>query len=305
MIVDCYTHYWETPAQVGLAEDAAQRAAAPFGLRGEAAKLRAGPEQHLAACEPVDKTIVLGFESAYLEADSSNERVASYVRQHPEKLIGFAGIDPANPREAVEAMRHARQSLEMRGVAVAPAAQDFHPTASTALKVYEAADELGLPVLFHSGPHMTARSKMEYARPVLLDEVAREFPGLKLVVAHLGYPWIAETLVLLAKHENVFADVSWILHQPWEAYQALLAASQYGVTGKLLFGSGFPFASPAVCIESLYSINHLVLGTNLPTIPREELRSIVQRDTLALLGIHTQGQASSAQPPASMLEEDG
>jgi predicted TIM-barrel fold metal-dependent hydrolase len=54
---------------------------------------------------------------------------------------------------------------------------------------------------------------------------------------------------------------------------------------KLLFGSGFPNASAAHCIEELYGISHLVHGTNLPTIPREQLRSIVERDALKLLGI--------------------
>jgi predicted TIM-barrel fold metal-dependent hydrolase len=265
----------------------------------------AGAERHFAACEPVDRTIVLGFRSAYLEADVPNDRVAAYVREHPEKLIGFAGIDPSAPKEAIEAIGHARDELGLRGISVAPAAQDFHPSASEALKVYEAAADLALPLLFHSGPYLAARSKMEYARPILLDEVAREFPELKMVVAHLGYPWIAETLALLAKHNNVFADISWLLHQPWEAYQALLSASQYGVMDKLLFGSGFPYTSAAQCIEALYSINHLVHGTNLPAIPREELRSIVQRDSLGLLGIHPPNGNGKPARENSVLEEDG
>ena len=267
--------------------------------------LDAGAERHFAACEPVDKTIVLGFQSAYLDAAVPNDRVAAYVREHPDKLIGFAGIDPSSPREAIEAMQHARGELGMRGVSVAPAAQDFHPSASTALKVYEAAAELGLPVLFHLGPYLAARSKMEYARPILLDEVAREFPALRIIVAHLGYPWTRETLVLLAKHDNVYSDISWLLEQPWEAYQALLSACQYGVMNKLLFGSGFPYTSAAVCIEALYSINHLVHGTNLPAIPREELRSVVERDALGLLGIGLPNGNGRPQPETHVFEDEG
>ncbi|MHC4065856.1 MAG: amidohydrolase family protein, partial [Planctomycetota bacterium] len=267
--------------------------------------LDAGTERHLAACEPVDKTFVLGFESAYLRARIPNSQVAAYVRQHPDKLIGFAGVDPSAPLEAIEAMRHARGELGMRGVSVAPAAQDFHPSASQALRVYEVAAELRLPVLFHSGPHFVPRCKLEYAQPVLLDEVAREFPALKMVIAHLGYPWVGETLILLAKHASVFADISWLLHQPWQAYQALLSAYQYGVTDKLLFGSGFPYTSAASCIEALYSINHLVQGTNLPTIPREELRSIVERNALELLGIENSNGNERQQREHQLLEDEG
>ncbi len=101
----------------------------------------------------------------------------------------------------------------------------------------------------------------------------------------MGFPWVNETALLLGKHENVFAETSWLLNEPWQAYQALLTAHQFGVMNKLLFGSGFPNASAAHCIEELYGISHLVHGTNLPTIPREQLRGIVERDTLKLLGI--------------------
>ena len=86
------------------------------------------------------------------------------------------------------------------------------------------------------------------------------------------------------------------MHQPWEAYQALLGAYQFGVMDKLLFGSGFPSATASQCIEELYSINHMVHGTNLPAIPREQLRGIVERDTLTLLGIPSPRPVEKPEP---------
>ncbi len=306
MIVDCYTHFWESPDQVGLVDsDRAEPLRISLGLPGVSGPIEAGAERHLAACEPVDRTIVLGFQSSYLEADIPNEMVADYVGRHPDKLVGFAGIDPRATKDALGSLRRAREEFGLRGVALAPAAQDVHPTASIAFRIYEAAGELELPLLFHSGPHFASKCKMEYAQPVLLDEVAREFPNLDIVIAHLGYPWVAETLVLLAKHARVYSDISWLLHHPWQAYQALLSAYQYGVMDKLLFGSGFPYTSAAYCIEALYSINHLVQGTNMPTIPRDELRSIVERDALRLLGIENgNGRANSGGDPP-LLDEEG
>ncbi|MCP4246165.1 MAG: amidohydrolase [bacterium] len=305
MIVDCYTHFWKSPRQVGLeGDDGGGWPTMPPASRLSASPIDASSDRHLAACEPVDKTFVLGFESAYLDASIPNDQVADYVRLHPGKLIGFAGVDPAAPSEAVEAVIRAHDELGMRGLSLAPAAQDFHPTASRACEIYEAAVEKGLPILFHSGPHFAPRCKLEYARPLLLDEVAREFPTLKIVIAHLGYPWIDETLVLLAKHANVYSDISRLLHQPWRAYQALLSAYQYGVIDRLLFGSGFPYTSAANCIEALYSINHLVQGTNLPTIPREALRSIVERDALGLLGIETTRDEPARSKDRQLLAEE-
>ena len=105
------------------------------------------------------------------------------------------------------------------------------------------------------------------------------------MIAQLGQPWVDETICLLGKHDNVYADVSGLLSRPWQAYNALVSAYQYGVIDKLLFGSDFPYRSAAECIEALYSINQIAQGTNLPLIPREALRGIVERDALSLLGL--------------------
>jgi predicted TIM-barrel fold metal-dependent hydrolase len=120
---------------------------------------------------------------------------------------------------------------------------------------------------------------------MLLDEVAREFPDLRIVISHLGYPWVEEAVAILGKHRNVYADVAGLLRRPWLAYRSLLAAYEYDVLDKLLFASDFPYRSPAACIESLYTVNQLSHGTNLITIPRERLRGIVECDALDLLGI--------------------
>jgi len=92
-------------------------------------------------------------------------------------------------------------------------------------------------------------------------------------------------VAVLRKHPNVYADVSGLLSRPWQAYGALVSAYQSQVIDKLLFGSDFPYTSVTDCIEALYSINQLTQGTNLPLVPRESLRGIVERDTLGLLGL--------------------
>ena len=85
--------------------------------------------------------------------------------------------------------------------------------------------------------------------------------------------------------QTPFADVSGLLRRPWQAYNALVAAYQYGVIEKLLFGSDFPYTNATDCIEAMYSLNQVAQGTNLPVVPREALRGIVERESLALLGL--------------------
>jgi predicted TIM-barrel fold metal-dependent hydrolase len=152
------------------------------------------------------------------------------------------------------------------------------------MRLYEECEKRGLPVLFEQN-HRQPAAKMEYAQPTLLDDVAQAFPDLRIVIARLGHPWVEQTVVLLAKHPNMYANVAGLLRHPWLSYTALLAAWEYEVMDKLLFGSDFPYRSPAACIETLYSVNQFSHGSNLQAIPREALRGIVERDALQLLGI--------------------
>ncbi len=301
MIVDCHTHLWESPAQLGRA--AAGRIPVPTGGHLQVIP-DAGPEQHLSACQPADKAIVLGFRSAYLDANVPNEFVAAYVRAHHSRMIGFAGIDPGEPLEAIEEVQRAHDELRLSGIAVAPPAQDVHPSSTGALRVLAEASRLAMPVLFHHGMCPGPDAKMEYGRPALLDEVARELPDLKIIVAHMGYPWIDECLALLNKQPNVYADISGLVRRPWRAYNALLSAREYGVMDKLLFGSGFPFASATSSIESLYSLNQISHGTSLPTIPRESLRAIVECNALDMLGLPHAPPQREQRGPGSVLDDD-
>jgi predicted TIM-barrel fold metal-dependent hydrolase len=298
MIVDCFTHTWENASALG-------RCDGHGGATTPALSHRAAAARHRAASEPVDVTFVLGFKSDYLGAEISNDHVAAYVTSQGNRMIGIAGVDPSDAKGALTELRRARHELSLPGVAVAPAAQDFHPNSSQAMRLYAEAGALDMPVFFHTGPQLASATKMEYAQPVLLDEVARELPDLRIVIAHMGSPWIHETILLLRKHQNVFAEISGLLQQPWRAYEALLSAHQCGVLDKLLFGSGFPDAPASMCIESLYSLNHLVHGTSLPTIPREQLRGIVERDTLELLGIaHDRWQPQRTLMPADEIHDE-
>lgn len=257
--------------------------------------------RYLEAVNPVDRAIVLGFKSAYLQAEIPNQFVSDAVRRHSPKLIGFAGIDPTD-RTWRGDLDRAQEELGLKGATVSPALQNFHPADTRAMAFYEACLRRGMPVLFDQDLRSPA-AKMEFGRPMLVDEVAREFPALRIVVSHLGFPWTDETVTLLAKHKHVYADIAGLLRHPWLSYNALMIAYEFDVMDKLLFGSDFPHRAPTECIEALYSVNLVAAGTNLAAIPRAKLRGIVERDALALLGI----PGAPAQPKRStntIVEDD-
>ncbi len=294
MIVDTLTHVWESPEQLG------ERAPTP-GLRrrdqGADPLLHADPNQHFEALGPVDVSFVLGFRSELLGGHVPNRLVAEYCRTHPDRLIGFAGIDPMAD-SAFDDLDHAVGELKLRGVAISPSAQGFHPMDTRAVNFYSKVCERGMPLIVYQGPHPSPKARLEFAEPALLDEVLREFPDMKVILGRLGYPWIQQALILLAKHPNIFANLRGLLRGPWQTYNGLMLAHEVGVIDRLLFASDFPFTTPAASIETLYSLNQMVHGTNLPTIPREVLRGIVECDALGRLGLEQPQPAGQSSVPA-------
>jgi len=290
MIVDVHTRVWDSSAQLGRAEETLRRRPSEPWSRPDAS-----PDAHQEAMGPVVNALILGFDSAYLDACISHEQVAGYVRNDPEKFIGVAGIDPA--RGGAVASLERAQSLGLKAVTLSPAAQAFHPCDTRAMQLYEACQAMNVPVLFESATLLARDAKLEFAQPYLLDEVARSFPDLKIVVSALGEPWVHQCLTLIDKHPTVYADLSDLAGRPWQLYNALILAHQQDATGRILFGSNYPFNKPEDAIVSIYSINTFTQGTPLPSVPREQLRSIVERDALACLGLREPEAAQESTDP--------
>jgi predicted TIM-barrel fold metal-dependent hydrolase len=172
------------------------------------------------------------------------------------------------------------------------------------MAVYELAARKSAPLFFCQSTHFQTQGRMEYARPSLLDEIAREYPNLTIVISSLGHPWIEEGIALMGKHPHVYGDIAGLIRRPWQAYNALVLAHQYHVMDKVLFGSDFPYCTAAKAIEGVYRLHEVTQGTNLPSVPRETLRSMVERDALTALAIARPGEASRLQKPRQYHEEE-
>ena len=193
-------------------------------------------------------------------------------------------MDP-HDEDAVEQLEHAVSGLGLRGLKVAPIYQNVHPSDPRFLALMARAESLGVPVLIHQGTTFCENVSLQLANPVLLQPLALRFPQLRLVIAHLGHPWVAETLVLVRKHRHLYSDISALYYRPWQFYNALVLAMEYGVLDRLLFGTDYPFTTPASTLEALGRINDMVAGTNLPRVPIDRIEAMIQRDSLGLLGL--------------------
>jgi predicted TIM-barrel fold metal-dependent hydrolase len=244
--------------------------------------------EHFAAAEKIDACIVLAAVDGPTE--EINKRLAQYVNKYREKMVGFAVLDPSKDKIGPNNLKHLADKLGLKGVVLYCSACGFHPAHTRAMRFYESAQELGLPVFFHNAPEGPGgHAILEYAQPYLLDEVAREFAALKMVIGSMGTPFVEQTLSMVGSHKSVYADLTIQPKNVWQTYNMVVAAYEHGVMDKLVFGSGFPSGNAGQCIETLLGFNMLLADTNLPTVPRESIRNIIERDTLDLLGIRPKG----------------
>jgi len=299
MIIDCHSHIWPSRADLG--------AAVQFSCLAQTQCETAQPNQHFDGIYPAVTSIVLGFVCEHLNARISNHFISKYVNAHPRQLIGFAGVDPTD-KNCCAQLRQLHDEENFAGLTLCPACQGFHPCDTRVMQLCEVALELSMPVYILQGMALPQQAYLEYAQPHFLDEIARRFTDLKMIVSHLGYPWVEQTISLLAKHPNVFADVAGLARSPWLAYRFLILAYECGVIEKLLFASDFPSLTVKTTIESLYNLNKITLDSLLPAVPREHLKGIIERDSLSLLGLNSTHQMppdeSSQEIPAAPNAEE-
>ncbi|MGY5876681.1 MAG: amidohydrolase family protein [Candidatus Thorarchaeota archaeon] len=148
-------------------------------------------------------------------------------------LITFVGLDPRRGKEGLEELERAVRVKGCRGWKQYPV-NGFFPDNEEFDPYYELATELKIPVVIHTG--FTSRFKhVKYARPVYVDRVAADFPNLKIVLAHVGVPWVDEALMVSAKNPNVYVDVS-----GWQVFARMLPMKLYRMIAEAKFTGVFP-----------------------------------------------------------------
>lgn len=280
MIIDIHSHVWQYPQH--FSDD----------FRKQAKRARAGVEvdltvryeEYRAQAPAETKTVVFGGKAKLSGLWVDDAYVAESVSRHPENLIGFLSLDPTQDGWEDE-MRFGHQELGLRGIKLMPMYAGFRPDEVRLDPLWEYAQTNGLPVLLHTGTTFISQAPIEYTLPRHLDPVATRFPGVKIVMAHLGHPYEGECIAVMRKHPNLYTDISALHYRPWQLYNSLMLVQEYGVWSKVLFGSDYPFTTVNASIAGLRGLNGMVEGTRLPRLKAEEIEKLIHRDSLALLGL--------------------
>jgi uncharacterized protein len=207
----------------------------------------------------------------------ANEEIAELAHQNADVAIPFASINPHRGAEGVRAARKLIAEYKVKGFKFHPSVQEFYPNDRLAYSLYEVIAEAKLPALFHTGQTGVGAGtrggggiRLKYSNPMLLDDVAADFPDMPIILAHPSFPWQEEALSVATHKPQVYIDLS-----GWSPKYFPPILVQYANTllkDKILFGSDYPVISPERWLEDF---------AKLPV--KDEVRPLILKENAARL----------------------
>jgi predicted TIM-barrel fold metal-dependent hydrolase len=273
--IDVHTHAWKSALAVDEAPTAQQEAMGRY--------FRYQP-QHATVPEMADyyrklkmAFVVFTVDVSSKKAVITNEEIAELAHKHADVAIPFASIDPHRGAEGVRLARRLISEYRVKGFKFHPSTQGFYPNDRLAYPLYEAIAEAKLPALFHTGQTGVGAGtpggsgiRLKYSNPMLLDDVAADFPDMPIILAHPSFPWQEEALSVATHKPQVYIDLS-----GWSPKYFPPILVQYANTllkDKILFGSDYPVITPERWIEEF---------DKLPIKP--EVRPLIMKGNAAKL----------------------
>lgn len=217
----------------------------------------------------IDKAVLVNPAIKGLPVRPMNEAVAELLKRYPDRFIGFAGFDPNTGEDSVREIEYAVETLGFSGIKSVPSALELDLNNKAFYPSYSKAEELGIPVLIHVGSVILKGLRTKHVHPLMVDDIAFDFPELKIICAHLGGWQYMDTINMMLHHRNVYADISfWPLNPlfkesvPWKLLERMLS-------DKIMLGSDYPAGqTPKEAAESVKtlpisdSFKEKILGEN-------------------------------------------
>jgi predicted TIM-barrel fold metal-dependent hydrolase len=206
-----------------------------------------------------------------------NEEIAEMAKANDDIMMAFASIDPHKGKLGAIEARRMIEEYGVKGFKFHPPMQGFHPADRMAYPLYEVIAEYNLPAIFHTGHSGMGTGmpggggvKLKYGQPMLVDDVAADFPEMNVILAHPSWPWTDESLSMALHKANVYIDLS-----GWSPKYFPKQVIQYANTQlkhKMLFGSDFPLITPDKWIAAAQEVGF-----------REEVMPLILKENAAKL----------------------
>jgi hypothetical protein len=256
--IDIHTHAWKSALALDKSLDESQEAMGRY--------FRYTPQHatvpEMAAYYRKLKMAFVVFTVDVLDKKSNitNEEIAELAHRNSDVAIPFASVDPRRGKEGVLLARKLIKEHGVKGFKFHPSTQAFFPNDKLAYPLYEVIAEARLPALFHTGQTGVGAGtrggggvRLKYAQPMLLDDVAVDFPDMPIILAHPSFPWQEEALSVATHKPQVYIDLS-----GWSPKYFPPILVQYANTllkDKILFGSDYPVMTPERWLADFEQLN--------------------------------------------------
>jgi len=178
-----------------------------------------------------------------------NDEVVQFAADNGDIMMAFASVDPLRGQPALDEARRLVKDGRIRGFKLHPPLQQFAPNDKRIYPFYEVMNEAKLPVIFHTGHSGIGTGmpggggvRLKYGNPMDIDDVAVDFPDMKIILAHPSFPWQDEAISVCLHKPQVYIDLSgW---SPKYFSPTLIQYANSLLKKKVLFGSDYPLLTP-------------------------------------------------------------
>ncbi|MDG2475230.1 MAG: amidohydrolase family protein [Paracoccaceae bacterium] len=230
----------------------------------------------------IKSAVVFGIRATHAGVFTPTKSVVDFCKLLETPTTVFMALD-LNDADLMDQLEEGIE-LGAKGIKLYPVMAAFDPADEKFNPLYEVAETKKLPILWHMGATLSTPGDLAFTNPLILDKVARRFPSLIQIIAHMGHPWQRDAVQVVRKNRNVFCDISGFWTRPMDGYLALLNAQEWGVIDKLLFGSDFPLWTPKETIKGLYKLTEIG-SKGFPRVEKATIEQILKNDSGHLLGL--------------------
>ena len=257
IVVNLYTPQEVKLGQTGLDEDFKEQVRMPKEMRGGVSV-----DQYLEKMDTagIERSLLIAVRAGDIRMPESfevpYERVHEFCSKHPERFSGLAGIDPFRGMSGLKDLEQAVNEYGFVGAHLYPHWCELPPDHRKYYPYYAKCCELNIPIMMQVGHNLIYsrnRRLPSVARPILLDQVAIDFPELKLIGIHIGIPWTEEMISMCWKHENIYTAGDAYAPKYWPK-SFVHYANSYG-SHKVMFGTDWPVIDPIRAIKEVDDLN--------------------------------------------------
>ncbi len=208
----------------------------------------------------IERSLLIAVRAGDLAMKGSFEipyaQVAKWCDKYPDRFSGLAGVDPYRGMQGLRDLEHAVKELGFVGAHLYPHWFKLAPNEALYYPYYAKCCELDIPIMMQVGQNLIYQKEVRLpsvARPILLDQIAIDFPDLKLLGIHVGVPWTDEMIAMAWKHKNVYIGIDAYapkyLSAPLVHYM-----NSYG-SHKVMFGTDWPVIDPERAVQEMKDLN--------------------------------------------------